>query len=132
MDNHCYKCGSNLPITLSFSGIKNGKPLHVKGTCSGCGCFVRFVTQTTIPEVAVSRQRIWAITNDLGIIEKCKSETVDNSKTYRSTAFEIYSRVYWHNVYVTVELVPLEGIPIVKQIVIEFVQRCVFIGEVRR
>lgn len=85
----CYKCNHLLPPALTYSGK------HVKASCMNCGCYIKFVPQTTIPSYVESKQKIWVITQDKELIEDIKSKM----GVFHNELKGLYANVAYHNLY---------------------------------
>lgn len=66
MEHSCHRCNHSLPVRFSRSGK------HVKASCGHCGFYIKFVPQGTIPNYQESRNKIWALTQNLAIINEAK------------------------------------------------------------
>lgn len=60
--NACLKCGEISEARLEPSGP------HIKQLCNGCGTYTKFIAIRDIPRPEAIKNKIWAITQDLEII----------------------------------------------------------------
>lgn len=88
----CHKCDTLLPTIYAFAGP------HIKEICGACGAYIRFAPKQVIPDFKESKALIWAVTNDLAIIEKEKKEMGVFHKDLNGLA----RNMYYHNLYVRI------------------------------
>jgi hypothetical protein len=88
----CHKCDTKLPEKYSFAGP------HIKEICSACGAYIRFAPKVCIPSFIESKQKIWAVTNDVDLINNKKSEMGVFHKDLKG----LYANVAYHNLYVEI------------------------------
>lgn len=66
--HNCSVCGQTEEAKFVFSGP------HVKQLCGHCDVYVKFVSKSTIPDATETRLKIWAITQDVPLIDAAKEE----------------------------------------------------------
>lgn len=95
MNHMCFRCDHTSPVKFSRSGK------HVKASCAHCGFYIKFVPQGEIPKYVDTKSKIWALTKDLELIAKSKTEInfneaaigMDKDLNY----FNLYSHIVKNN-----------------------------------
>lgn len=88
----CHKCDTRIPNVYSFSGP------HIKQKCANCGVYIRFAPAVTIPSYVDSKNKIWAITQDVDLINRTKKAM----GVFHSDLKGKPRDVYYHNLYVQI------------------------------
>lgn len=67
---------------------------HIKAVCGWCGFYIKFVHAIVVPNFLESKNKIWAVTNDLKLIEEAKAK-VGVHKDLKG----IDKNIAYHNLY---------------------------------
>lgn len=88
----CHKCDTKLPTKFSYSGP------HIKEICGECNAYIKFANKVSVPPFQESKNRIWATTNNLALIEEEKTKMGVFHKDLKG----IHANISYHNLYVNI------------------------------
>lgn len=94
MTYHCKKCGSNRPVKFEMPSPDSLPDVNIKRFCGFCGKHIDSVYFTAVPDYAISKLTIWALTQDVSLLQRLKIQ-----EGFREDANGVLRNIQYHNLY---------------------------------
>lgn len=94
MNYACKACGSSRPVKFEMPSKDSLPEVNIKRFCGFCGKHINSVYFTEIPDYAISKRLIWALTQNVELLQKLKLQ-----EGFRENANGVLRNIQYHNLY---------------------------------